>query len=246
MKPPRCSISVIIPAYNEESYIGPTVEFVKEAKAIVEQRDAVDVDIIVVDNGSTDRTAEIARSHGARVVEESRGNVAIARNAGASAARNEILVFVDADTHWPRSLLCRVVDVMSDDRYVGGAVDTEYRPKRLVVQAYVRFWRVFGRLFRMAQGATQFCRASVFESIGGYDERVFMGEDVDFYWRLRQFARKQTAVVHLIDDVKVVPSCRRLDKWPFWKTLALTNPLTCFVFSRSKKPWGSWYGRPTR
>ena len=63
----------------------------------MERRDGVNVEIIVVDNGSTDLTAEIARSFGARVIEEPRGNVAIARNAGARAANGHVLAFVDAD-----------------------------------------------------------------------------------------------------------------------------------------------------
>ena len=240
------ALSIVVPAFNEESYIGPTLDAVQTATECLRQRDGLDVEIIVVDNGSTDRTAEEAESHGARVVEEARGNVAIARNAGARAAKSQLLVFVDADTLWPESLLCRVVDVMSDDRCIGGAVDTDYRPARFVIRVYVRFWRVVGRMFRMAQGATQFCQADVFSSVGGYDETIFMGEDVEFYWRLRKAARRQGSTVELIDDVRVIPSCRRFDKTPVWRTLILTNPLTCLLFSRRKKPWGDWYRRPTR
>ena len=135
---------------------------------------------------------------------------------------------------------------MSDGRCIGGAVDTDYRPERFLVRAYLRFWRVVGKLFRMAQGATQFCRASVFSSLGGYNETIFMGEDVEFYWRLRKAARRTDSLVELIDDVSVVPSCRRFDKWPFWKTLILTNPLVCMLFSRTRRLWGDWYGGPTR
>ncbi len=242
-----CSpISIIIPAFNEESYIGATLDSLRRATEYLGHRDGLDVEIIVVDNGSTDRTAEVARSRGANVVEESRGNVAFARNAGARVAKGQFLVFVDADTHWPKSVLYRIVDVMSDHRCIGGAVDTDYRPDRFVVRAYLRFWRVVGKLFQMAQGATQFCQADTFSSLGGYDETIFMGEDVEFYWRLRKAARTKGSSVELIDDVRVVPSCRRFDKWPFWKTLILTNPLTCMLFSRRKKPWGGWYGSPTR
>jgi hypothetical protein len=156
------------------------------------------------------------------------------------------LVFVDADTHWPESLLCRIVAVMSDHRCIGGAVDTDYRPRRFMVRAYLRFWRVIGKMFHLAQGATQFCQASVFSSLGGYDETFFMGEDGEFYWRLRKAARRTASTVELIDDVRVVPSCRRFDKWPFWKMLILTNPLVCILFSRTKKPWGDWYGSSRR
>jgi hypothetical protein len=75
---------------------------------------------------------------------------------------------------------------------------------------------------------------------------MFMGEDVNFFWRLRKTARRTDSLVEFIDDVRVVPSCRRFDNWPFWRTLALTNPLICMLFSRRKKPWGDWYDMPVR
>jgi len=239
-------ISVVIPAFNEESYIGPTLDSVESAAAFLRNRDGRDIEVIVVDNGSTDRTAEIARSRGVVLVEEARRNVAFARNAGARAARGQLLVFVDADTHWPESLLSRIAEVMSDGRCIGGAVDTDYRSGRFAVRAYVRFWRVLGKIFRMAQGATQFYQAGVFSSLRGYNEAIFMGEDVDLYWRLRKAARRGSGSVEFIEDLRVVPSCRRFDKWPFWKTVLLTNPFMVMLFSRMKKPWGGWYGTPTR
>lgn len=240
------AISVIIPAFNEESYIGATLDAVREATAHSNVPSGFDIEVIVVDNASTDRTADIARSKGARVVEEPRGNVAIARNAGARAANGRVLVFVDADTYWPRSVLSRILEVMSDRQCLGGAVDTDYRPKSYVVHAYLRIWRIIGRLCRMAQGATQFCDAATFFSLGGYDETMFMGEDVDFYWRLRQSARAAGSRVELIDDVRVVPSCRRFDNWPFWKTLLWTNPATCLLFAHQARPWRDWYASPIR
>ena len=240
------AISIVIPAFDEEHYIGPTLDSLRSAIEYLWNRAGLEVEIIVVENGSTDRTAETARSRGAEVIEEARGNVATARNAGARAARGEILVFVDADTHWPESLLCRIVAVMSDRRCIGGAVDTDYRPVRFWVRAYLSFWRVVGKFFHMAQGATQFCRASAFLYLGGYDEALFMGEDVEFYWRLRRAARQRGSSVTFIDDMRVVPSCRRFDKWPFWKTVIWTNPLVVVLFSRTKKPWRDWYESPTR
>ena len=240
------SVTIIVPAYNEEAYLGPTLEAVQAAREALGRTDERDVEILVVDNASTDRTAEVAHSQGVRVVAEPRGNVAIARNAGARAATGEIVIFVDADTIWPPSLLARIVEELSDPDCLGGAVDTDYQPARASVRAYLRFWRFLGRSLGMAQGATQFCRTSAFAEVGGYDEKTYMGEDVDFYWRMRKLARRSGKRVVLIDDVRVVPSCRRFDEWPFWKTVMLTNPLTCLLFSRSSRPWGGWYATPTR
>ena len=108
---------------------------------------------------------------------------------------------------------------MSDPDCVGGGVDVDYRPKRLSVRLYLRAWRVLGRLTGMVQGATQFCRRSVFEQVGGYDEKVWIGEDVDFYWGLKRFAKRTGRTVRFIRSPRVRPSCRRFDKWPLWRTL---------------------------
>lgn len=242
----RVFVSLIIPAFNEESYIGPTLDAINAAIAHSDVPDELRVEVIVVDNGSTDSTADLARSKGASVVDEPQGNVATARNAGARFAHGNVLVFVDADIHWPSTVLSRIVEIMEDESCVGGAVDTEYRPQSAIIQIYLQFWRVFSKLFHMAQGATQFCTAEAFESVAGYNESVFMGEDVDFYFRLRRYAKSKGCFVNMIEDVRVVPSCRKFDKWPIWKTLLLTNPVICLLFSRSRRPWGDWYTKPTR
>src|SRR5450759_1873023 len=87
-------ISIIVPAYNEEALLAGTL------RALRVSADAVGApyEIIVVDDGSTDRTAEIARGHGARVVGVNVRQIGAARNAGAKVAVGDLLVFVDADT----------------------------------------------------------------------------------------------------------------------------------------------------
>jgi GT2 family glycosyltransferase len=97
----------------------------------------------------------------------------------------------------------------------------------------------------MAQGAAQFCRRSAFDTLGGYDESQFMGEDVDFYWRLKRAAAKQHGHVQFLSDVRVVPSPRRFDRWPLWRTLIWTNPLFIAV-RKQPKAWRDWYVRPPR
>jgi glycosyltransferase involved in cell wall biosynthesis len=235
------SISVIVPAYNEEKYLGETLKSIQRAKEFLLKKDAVSTDIIVVDNGSTDSTANIALSFGASIVKEPKHNVATVRNAGASFAKGKVLVFIDADTIVPEELLWRINERMTSPSCFGGAVDTDYRPAKTSVKIYLQLWRIPGKLAGMAQGATQFCRREVYASLLGYDESLYMGEDVDFHWRMKQLAKRHNGHVCFIEDIQVVPSTRRFDQWSFWRTLICTNPFYILAFRRRRKAWRSWY-----
>jgi len=234
-------VSVIIPAFNEERYLPQTLERLHQAEEQLRAGPDRDVEIIVVDNASSDRTAEIALASGASVISIPEHNIARVRNAGANAASGDLLIFLDADTLIPATLLSRVVQVMEEPTCLGGAVDTDYQPARRIIKAYVLLWRLIDLSFGMAQGALQFCRRSAFASLGGYDETMYMGEDVDFYWRLSKLAKSGGQHVRYLKDVQVVPSCRRYDQWPTWRTLIKTNPLYCTLFCRRQSAWRGWY-----
>lgn len=240
------SISVIVPAYNEECYLGETLNNLNRAKDFLWNRNGVSTEIIVVDNASTDSTASIALSSGAKVIEESQQNIARARNVGANGASGDLLVFIDADVNVPESLLWRITEEMNVEGCVGGAVDTNHQPGKFLVKVYLHAWRLFGKLAGMAQGATQFCRRDVYDRLRGYDETIYMGEDVDFFWRLKRFAKRHRSRVCLIQDIQVTPSTRRFDRWPFWRTLVWTNPLFILIFRRRKGPWREWYSTVAR
>ena len=233
--------SIIVPAFNEEKYIGQTLHHINLAKVHLSNRGALSAEILVVDNGSTDQTACVVQSFGAIVVKESVHNIAKVRNTGAKFASGDILLFIDADTLVPKTLLLRISQVMSDPSCLGGAVDTDYRPARLSVRLYLKSWRLLGMLADMAQGAVQFCRRDAYVALQGYDESIYMGEDVDFYWRLRKSAKERGMRICHIQDVKVIPSSRRFDQWPLWRTLVWTNPLFVYFFRRSKGLWSRWY-----
>lgn len=234
-------ISVIIPACNEEAYLGKTLTSLNHAKDALQHEPNITAEIIVVDNDSEDATVATASALGASVINESLRNIARVRNSGAKASRGDILVFVDADTTVAESLLTRIAQVMLDNSCLGGALDTDYRPTKLTVRVYLQIWRIIGKAAGLAQGATQFCRRDVFFQLNGYDETLFMGEDVDFFWRLRRLAKRNHGRVSFIADIKVVPSTRRFDSWRFWRTLVWTNPLFVFLFRRSKARWQGWY-----
>lgn len=240
------SISVVIPAFNEEAYLGETLDRLRAAERFLTARTDSALQILVVDNGSSDRTVEIARDRGATVVTESERNIARVRNTGAQAADHDVLVFLDADTLVPPDLLLRIAQAMREPACAGGAPDAVYHPARFVMRVYLGFWRVIGLVAGMAMGACQFCRRDIFGALGGYDETWFMGEDVDFIWRLRAFARRRGLQTCSLRDVQVVPSSRRWDKWPVWRTLVLTNPFLMLVLRRRRSSWNGWYDQAPR
>jgi glycosyltransferase involved in cell wall biosynthesis len=240
------SISVIIPAFDEERYLPATLQAVEHSKLLLRSREGVNTEVIVVDNNSADATAKVARALGARVVAESEHNIARVRNRGAAAAQGKVLVFLDADTLIPEELLRRIHHAFAAPGWVGGAVDTEYRPKIWFIRVYLGLWRMLGRAAGMAQGATQFCLRDTFTALGGYDESLFMGEDVDFYARMRRHARRAGGSVVFIDELKVIPSCRRFDQWALWRTLVWTNPFVIAPLRRTRSIWRGWYRTPVR
>lgn len=235
------SLSVIIPAMNEEGFIGETLQRLNAAVRSLQNSGPCQVEVIVVDNHSTDRTAMIARGLEATVVREPIRNIARARNIGARMAEGEVLFFLDADTLVPPSVLTMVASVMSDSRCAGGAVDVQYNPSRILVRLYLQLWRIVGRLCGMTLGTGQFWRREEFFMAAGYDETMYMGEDAEFCWRMARAARRKGQKLCYVSEVQVVPSSRRFDRWPLWKTLLWTNPLLIALLCRKKSPWRGWY-----
>ncbi len=236
------ALSVIIPTFNEESYLPGTLSSLQKAISVC----TCGVEVIVVDNASADRTAEIARSFGATVAYEPVHNIARVRNTGATLAHGDVLIFLDADTPVPSHFLRTVAEAVEDPACIGGRPDVVHTPKSRVLRAYFSAWRWFGTKLGMAQGAGQFCRKTAFNALDGYDQSYFMGEDVDFYWRLQRLCMKSGGYLKFLDDVRLFPSPRRFDHTPIWRTLIWTNPLCLAPFRKSKSVWAEWYVRPPR
>jgi glycosyltransferase involved in cell wall biosynthesis len=236
-------LSVIVPAFNEEKLLPETLSHIRAAmKPLGRERE-----LIVVDNESTDRTVEIAESNGAMVEKEAVKNIGSVRNTGASAATGEVLVFIDADTFVPESLFRIIHEKMTDPKCYGGAVAVDYGNfDRPWLRFMGRAWKFWGPVFNMKQGAAQFCRRTVFAQLGGYDERIYLGEDIDFYWRLTKHAKATGGTVAYIEEPKVTTSTRRFDKMSIWDTMVLTHPIYILLNWKRKNPWRQWYDGSVR
>jgi len=116
-------ISVVIPAYNEERYLGRCLQALRAQSCPASRFESV-----VVDNGSTDTTARIGRGFGARVVGEPVKGIAKARQTGFEAARGEVIASTDADTVVPPFWLARIAGHFARDLELGGLYGPVYWP----------------------------------------------------------------------------------------------------------------------
>ncbi|MDQ3219579.1 MAG: glycosyltransferase [Acidobacteriota bacterium] len=236
-------ISIIIPAYNEEKYLKSTLEKIRIGLNSVSNQ----FEVIVVNNNSEDKTAEIAINSGARVVNESIHNIGKVRNTGAKSASGDVFIFIDADTLVPEELFQQIADIMQDKKCFGGAVAVAYEEfQRKWMKYYLLGWKFWGEVFNMKQGAAQFCRKTAFKELSGYDESIFMGEDIEFYWRLSKFARQNNGYLHFIENPKVITSSRRFDRMNLLKTFFLTHPLIIWLNWKRKSVWKDWYEKAIR
>src|SRR6266481_9044691 len=112
-------ISIIVPAFNEEKLIGETLRRITVATGAFAEC-GWGSELIVCDNNSTDRTAELAREAGAQVVFEPVNQIARARNTGAGAATGDWLLFIDADSHPQPELFADVAAAIQSGRCLAG------------------------------------------------------------------------------------------------------------------------------
>ena len=167
-------ISFIIPAHDEVRLIAATLDAVHLATLALDEP----VEIIVVDDASTDGTAEIAARHGSRVVRVEYRHIAAARNAGAQHANGERLVFVDADTLVDATVVHAAIDAMRCGAAGGGAT-VHFNgplPAQVRLVAVCSVWLL--RVLRIAPGCFVFCTRDAFDAVGGFDETYFAAEDV--------------------------------------------------------------------
>ena len=173
-------ISVIVPAFNEEKLLGTTLACIREAMV------GLDAELIVCDNNSTDRTAEIAREAGAMVVFEPVNQISRARNAGAAAASGDWLVFVDADSFPERALFAELADTIAAGRCIGGGATVRFDEADRSARAAVAVWNAISRSLRWAAGSFVFCQAAAFRQIGGFSTELYASEEIDFSRRLKR------------------------------------------------------------
>jgi rSAM/selenodomain-associated transferase 2 len=200
------SISIIIPTYNEEARIEALLHQLTQSKPD---------EIIVVDGGSSDRTAALA-AKSARVLHAATGR-AVQMNAGARAATGDVLLFVHADSTFGPTALDVLRVAMRDPVVPGGNFNVIFEGSDWVARSFTGIYRWRRKVGIFYGDSAVFCRRAVFEQLDGYKALPVM-EDYEFIRRLWKLGR-----LALLDE-PVWSSDRR------WKNAGLLATLLSWVW----------------
>jgi glycosyltransferase involved in cell wall biosynthesis len=203
-------ISFVVPAYNEEKYLAPTLASIHAAaKAVGEP-----YEIVVADDASTDATAAIAEGAGARVVTVEHRQISKTRNSGARASTGERLIFVDADTTVDEEVVRAALEAM-DAGAIGGGAAVRFASAPRWAHVLITLFVPMFRLLKLAAGCFVFCTREGFEKVGGFGEAYFAGEEIFFSMALKRHGR------FVVVRPMVTTSARKAEFHNFWATLWL-------------------------
>ena len=214
-------ISVIIPAFNEDKLIAGSLEKIRTATSAFVQL-GWQSEIIVCDNNSSDRTAEVARAAGATVVFEPVNQIARARNKGASVATGDWLVFVDADSFPEPELFAEVGEAIQRGKCLGGGATVRMDDGGILAIWLTRGWNRLSRWTRWAAGSFVFCEARAFRELDGFSHEFYATEEIDFSKKLKRLARQQGKEVVILHRHPLLTSARKIHLYSTREYVQLT------------------------
>jgi len=202
-------LSIIIPTLNEEEYLPKLLRSIKKQRFR-------DCEIIVADAGSQDKTREIARKFGAKVIEG--GLPAQGRNRGAKAAKGELLLFLDADIILPKKFLEKAVREFDKRKLdVASAQLDPQTGRKMIKFLFERFYNYpIKKLERfLPYGSMGYLiKKELHQKIKGFDEKIKLAEDHDYVRRAAKIGK-----FGVLKEVKISISLRRFYKDGWMKVL---------------------------
>ncbi len=213
-------ISVVIPAYNEESYLPDTLRALSVALA----KTNLPREIVVVDNASTDRTAAVAEACGARVIHHGTRNISAVRNVGIREARYSLILSIDADCGTPPDAILKILEFMSQGRFIGGGLGLKLLTNKRTVRIVVEMIQFVVERIGGIRGAVFFFLRDEALAIGGFDESKLVAEDSAFAIAMRKRARNQGKKFGLLKEVEITTIDRKNT------SLAAVAPLAVKLF----------------
>lgn len=203
-------VSVIIPTFNEEKVIRKNLKGLKE-------QSYRSVEIIVVDDGSTDKTVTIAKKFTSKVYARSHKERSIQRNFGVGKSKGKYLLIIDADMKLSKDVVRQAVELFEKNANIGAITIPE-------VSVATTFWekvKAFERSFYNEEGdeytdAARFFRREAFDTVGGYDETITGPEDWDLPEEIKRKGYKIGRVKAQIYHHERVPNPFKLAKKKFY------------------------------
>lgn len=185
-------VSIVIPAHNEEKYIEATLH------CAFDQKTDVDVEVLVIDNASTDRTAKIAKEFGATVIFEKNKGLSYARRTGLEYTKGAFIIYIDADTHLPIDFVAKALVYFANHKdVVGTSYAFDFYDSTDVVSQFLSllYREIVTRIINwilmlshkpeMFWGLCMVMRTQEFRDVGGNDMNFpFYGEDTVIAYRL--------------------------------------------------------------
>ncbi|HRR06765.1 MAG TPA: glycosyltransferase, partial [Victivallales bacterium] len=203
-------------------------------------------EVIVVDNNSTDNTAEIAREFGVNVVFEKVNCIARARNAGAKNAKGKYLVFIDADTVVTPELLKHAILNLDSGKICAGGAYIGFEDGDVDFVAILLAWiwnHIIIRLYPVAAGSFLYCLKRGWEETGGFDESFYASEEIHFSKALKKWGRRNHLYFKII-PLYVKSSSRKFKTYSKFEIFIKIIPLIIFPFLlKRKKLCSFWYER---
>ena len=223
-------ISIVIPAYNEEKYIGNTLEKLKMA-LLANQYIDFQYEIIVCNNNSTDQTAVVATQMGAKVVFEPINQISGARNRGAASALGDWLIFLDADSYPSSGLIKDMLDLIQNNKHIGCGTTVKVEGGSLFNKLRMERLNPLFRLFKLSGGVFIVCQKDAFQQIGGFSTNLYAYEEFDFIRRLKRYGRSQKKKFTVLYKNPVITSGRKGEVTFFnlW-TLITSNVYAMLLF----------------
>lgn len=212
-------LDVIIPAWNARRHLGEAIDSVHaQRQPLLLSGVCVTIDVVVVDDGSTDDTTAVARAHGARVVTQANAGVAAARNRGLADSDAELVAFLDADDLWTPGRLVPQLRALAEDpdALVLGLVE-EFTSPDIPPERARQLAPKPGRLPAFVAGGLV-CRRATFDRVGPFDTSLAVGEMVVWFQRSRALGIRERVLPELVllrrlhgDNLTLRDASRRSD-----------------------------------
>ncbi len=235
-------VSIVIPAFNEEKLLPQTLQAVNAARAGFDAC-GWESELIVCDNNSTDRTAEVARDGGAQVVFEPVNQIGRARNTGASVAIGDWILFVDADSRPSRDLFAAAAAEADRGRAVAIGSTVKLDGGGWFWSRLAGVWNGLSRMRGLLAGSFIMVERELFQRLGGFNAHLFAAEELELSHRLKAAGRKQGRKIVILHRTPLETSARKTELYTprEWLAFALRGLLRPFSTVTRREACSPWY-----